>query len=178
MGGGVAARVGEVNHGAGAHAFSRAEQGPPIVGSIFLGQKHFDLATAAGFVSPEAGGDDSGVVENEGVAGSDVGQEIGQAAVFPAGFAAVEDKEARGVARGGGLLGDQFRREQVIKVGGAQGFPESFTRAQRSRGFYAGELRACGPGFLAGEVEEEENPEFLSQGMEAKEWGGTGVSDS
>ena len=120
--GGVAVRVGELNFGAGAHAFARAEQCPPIVRRVFFDEEHFDLAAAAGFFSPQARGDDARVVEDDGVAGRDEFEQVGEAAMFPPGVAAMDDEEARGVAFGGGLLGDQFRRQRVVEVGGAQIF--------------------------------------------------------
>jgi hypothetical protein len=69
----------------------------------------------------EAGGDDAGIVEDEDVASLEKIGEVLELTVFDLAGVAMEDEEAGLIAAGGGLLGDQFRGQVVMEIGGSHG---------------------------------------------------------
>jgi hypothetical protein len=71
-------------------------------------------------MAEEAGGEDGGVVEDEGVVAREVGGEVEEMAVLPGLGCSIENEHARAVAGGGGLLRDEFRGEGIIEGGEVQ----------------------------------------------------------
>jgi hypothetical protein len=104
--GGVAGRVEELDFGTGAGAFSGAHHGPPIVDGVLFEQKDFEPATGLGIDGVQAGGNDTGIVEDENVAIAEESDEILEVTVFDLTAVAMEDEEAGLIPAGGRLLGD------------------------------------------------------------------------
>ena len=71
-------------------------------------EEDFDFAAGVGLGADEAGGDDPRVVENEGVAGDQVGEQIVEMAVGDGAVDPVQHQQARVVADGCRVLGDEF----------------------------------------------------------------------
>ncbi len=69
----------------------------------------------------EAGGDDGGVVAEEGVARSKVFRQVAEVPVGDGAQVAVHDEQARLVAALRRLLGDQALRQRVVEEVGGEG---------------------------------------------------------
>ena len=108
---------------AGAELASGAHEGEPGEGVLGFraDQEGLDVTGEAVAMAVEAGGDDAGIVQDEAVAGAEVGGEVGEGAVFPAALGAVEDEHARGGAVGERRLSDGFGRQVEVELGEQQG---------------------------------------------------------
>lgn len=116
--GGVAGGIVKNNFRADARAFAGAQHHPPIVDAIFFEQKNFKLAAGAGVDAAQAGGDDAGVVEHKHIAGEKVFEKLGKTAMGNFLRVPLQDQEAGLIADRRGCLGDQFRRQKEIEIGG------------------------------------------------------------
>src|SRR5438046_8100611 len=67
-----AAAVQKKNFGARTHAFARTQHHPPIVDGVFLREQDFNLSAASRFGSVESGGDDSRIIQDQNLAGTQV----------------------------------------------------------------------------------------------------------
>ena len=104
----------EFDDGAGGKFAAGTNEGAPGIAQLF-GEEDFDAAGVAGAVADEAGLEDAGVVEDEKVAGFEVGREVAEQAVLPGLGAPVEHQHAGAVTLYWGLLGDQFVRKVIIE---------------------------------------------------------------
>jgi hypothetical protein len=71
-------------------------------------KKNLDVTGVPRAMAVEARGEHAGLVEDETVVGEQIAWEITEGAVLPALFGAMQDKHARGVPFGKGLLSDEF----------------------------------------------------------------------
>jgi hypothetical protein len=124
----------EVEGFAGLDFFGGFDEGQPVVvalrvGKVF-GEEDFDVAGGCGGVvlrgeasagGEEAGGEDAGVVEDEEVARTEEGGEIGEVAVGEGSGAAVECHHAAGAAHRGRVLRDEVFGKRVVEVGDEHG---------------------------------------------------------
>ncbi len=115
----IADEVAEDDFGLKAGALAGAEHDPPIVDGVFFEQEDFKLAAGLGVAAAQARRDDAGIVEDEDVAGAEVIGEIAEILVRNFFGVAVDDEQAGLIALGDGSLGDQFGRQNKIKIGGA-----------------------------------------------------------
>ena len=67
-----AAAVQKKNFRAGAHASAGTQHHPPIVGGVLLREQDFNLSAASRFGSVESGGDDSRIIQDQNLAGTQV----------------------------------------------------------------------------------------------------------
>lgn len=115
----------KVEEGAWADPFSRAEEGPPGPGRGFLEEEDFngaaDAATPVHFSSPEPGGDDLGVVEDEEIPGVEMVEEGAELGEGPGAGRPVEDQQSGCIPFRSRMLRDQLRRQVKIKVGNQHG---------------------------------------------------------
>lgn len=115
-GGGEVAREDDLF--ADAEFFTGADEGAPAGAFGIEGteEEDFHFAGEAGAMTVEAGGDDTGVVEDEAIAGLDVGGEVAEVVVVEGLGRAIEDEHAGIGAAGKGVAGDEFVWEVVVKV--------------------------------------------------------------
>src|SRR6266508_5355245 len=93
---------------------------PPGVAVVGEGAEKEELDAATGrFARPEAPGEDTGVVGDQHVAGMEVLGNLAEGAVLERARVAVDDQQARGVARLDGCLRDALMRKVVGEVVGA-----------------------------------------------------------
>lgn len=97
------------------HAFSGADEAPPMGGIDGIGAEEFDGV----IVGKDTSGDDFGVVEDEEVIGREEFWEIGEVVVGDRAGGAVDEHHARGGPIGEGARGDEFGREFVEKITGS-----------------------------------------------------------
>jgi hypothetical protein len=82
------------------------------------GCEGFETQDFVAFVGEEAGGDDSGVVEDEEIAGEQELGDVAEGAMLDLTGGAVNDHHAGRGAVGERFAGDEFRRKMVVEVGG------------------------------------------------------------
>jgi len=117
-----------------------AEETPPIVGTPGRLVKETLDAAPGGTLGEEAGGDDVGVVAEEGEAAADEIGKVGEDVVRDSVAGAVDDEQTRLIAASGGRLGDQLGGQFVIEE---RGF-------HRRCGWDCGRRRASRSGRAAG----------------------------
>lgn len=72
-------------------------------------------------MSTQTRAEDAGVVEHQHIACAEIIRQLAKLAVLGARIGPVQDEQSRTIARGCGGLRDEFRRERVVEVSGAQG---------------------------------------------------------
>lgn len=110
---------GNFDFSADARAFAGLHHGPPIVVRVFREQQHFEIAARARVGSAQARRNDAGVVQHEDISGAQEIQNIAKLAMLDTARFAVQHEEARLIARRRRMLGNQFRRQIKIEIGGA-----------------------------------------------------------
>ena len=102
-------------------AFARPQHRPPVVYGILFEQQNFKLSAGFGVDAMQARGNHARVVQHQYVAGMEKFHKILKLPVFDAIFAPMQDKQPGLVATGCWLLGNQFRRQLKMKIGGSHG---------------------------------------------------------
>src|SRR3972149_1949147 len=95
---------------------TRTPRRPPAAGPGPQ-QQQFSRAARAGAAAAQPRGDHPGIVDHEHVAGPEVVADLAEDAMLDAAGGALDDQQSRRVARRGGLVGGQFRRERGAEAG-------------------------------------------------------------
>ena len=113
----LAAIAADDNLGTHPRSFARPQHHPPIVLREFFEQKDFKLAAGMRIGSAKPRWNDTGVIQDENLAGTEIIDQVAKLPVCDLAGVAVYDKKPGVVAVWGRRLGNEFVREVKVELG-------------------------------------------------------------
>lgn len=97
--------------------FAGLQHRPPVAGTDFLQQQNLNLSPRIGFEAPEARRNYPRVVQHKHVTRPQMLSELAEVLMPQSSRGAVNHQEPRSIPFRGRMLGDQFGRKWIVKLG-------------------------------------------------------------